>query len=83
LFENLIRTKVIKDNQVVEGKSSNELKLFSDLGVITKEDAKTNHLDYWYDKHLIASGVQTIRKSKERREEPYKKVFFINKIRYR
>jgi len=70
LFENLIRTKVIKDNQVLEGKASNELKLFSDMGD-------------WYNKHLIASGVQTIRKSKERREEPFKKVFFINKIRYR
>jgi hypothetical protein len=83
LFENLIRTKVIKDNQVIEGIASNELKLFSDMGVSTKGDAKRNHLDYWYNKHLIASGVQTIRKSKERREEPFKKVFFINKIRYR
>lgn len=83
LFENLIRTKVIKGNEVLEGKTANELKIFSDLGVVTKEDAKTSHLDYWYDHHLFASGVQTIRKSKERGELPFKKVFFINKIRYK
>ncbi len=83
LFENLIRIKVIQDNEVLEGKSTDELKIFSDQGVITKEDAKSNHLDYWYDHHLYASGVQTIRKSKDRREIPFKKVFFINKIKYR
>jgi hypothetical protein len=81
LFENLIKTKVIKGNEVLEGKKANELNIFSE-GVVTKEDAKTSHLDYWYDHHLFASGVQTIRKSKERGEIPFKKVFFINKIQY-
>jgi hypothetical protein len=83
LFENLIRTKVIKGSEVLEGKTADELKIFSDIGVVTKEDAKTSHLDYWYRHHLYASGVQSIRKTKERREVPFKKVFFINKIRYR
>jgi hypothetical protein len=81
LFENLIRTKVIKGNEVLEGKTSNELNIFSE-GVVTKQDAKTSHLDYWYNHHLYAYGVQTIRKSKEKGELPFKKVFFINKIRY-
>jgi hypothetical protein len=83
LFENLIRSKVIRDNQVLEGKTSDELKVFSDEGLITKEDAKTSHLDYWYDHHLFASGVQNVRRTKEKKEVPFKKVFFINKIRYR
>jgi hypothetical protein len=83
LFENLIRTKIIKGNEVLEGKSADELKIFNEEGVVTKADAKTNHLDYWYNHHLFASGVQTVRKSREKRELPFKKVFFINKISYR
>jgi hypothetical protein len=83
LFENLIRTKVIKGNEVLEGKAADELKVFNDEGIVTKDDAKTSHLDYWYTHHLFASGVQTVRRTKERREVPFKKVFFINKIRYR
>jgi hypothetical protein len=83
LFENLIRTKVIRNNEVLEGKTANELNIFSKEGIVTKEDAKTSHLDYWYSHHLFASGVQTIRRSKEKGEQPFKKVFFINKIRYK
>ncbi len=83
LFENLIRTKVIKGSEVLEGKTADELKIFSDQGIVTKEDAKSSHLDYWYHHRLYASGVQSIRKSKEKREVPFKKVFFINKIRYK
>ena len=83
LFENLIRTKKIEGSEVIEGKSADELKIFSDQGMVTKADAKTGHLDYWYTNHFFASGVQTVRRSKDRNEEPYKKVFFINKIRYR
>jgi hypothetical protein len=83
LFENLIRTKIIQGSEVLEGKSADEIKIFSDQGIVTKEDAKTSHLDYWYDHHFFASGVQTIRRSKERNDLPYKKVFFINKIHYR
>jgi len=83
LFENLIRTKVIRNNEVLEGKSSDELKIFSNEGVVTRQDAKTSHLDYWYGNNLIASGVQTVRKSKDGSEQPFKKVFFINKISYR
>ncbi len=82
LFENLIRTKVIRNNEVLEGKTADELKIFSDEGIVTREDAKTSHLDYWYGNTLFASGVQTVRKSKDG-SLPFKKVFFINKIRYK
>lgn len=83
LFENLIRTKIIKGNEVLEGKTADEIKIFSSEGYVTKQDAKSSYLDYWYGNHLFASGVQTIRKSKNRDEQPFKKVFFINKIQYR
>jgi len=83
LFENLIRTKVIRNNEVLEGKTADELKIFSNEGVVTRQDAKTSHLDYWYGNHLYASGVQTVRKSNDGISLPFKKVFFINKISYR
>jgi hypothetical protein len=83
LFENLIRTKLIKGNEVIEGKTADEINIFSKEGYVTKQDAKSSNLNYWYDTHLYAAGVQTIRKSKDVTETPFKKVFFINKLRYR
>ncbi len=83
LYENLIRTKIIRNNDVLEGKSVDELKVFNGEGTVSRQDAKTSHLDYWHGNHLYASGIQTMRKPKDGSQLPFKKVFFINKISYR
>lgn len=78
--DNLIRTKIIKDNQVLEGKTADPLKSRFDTDLIKKNDTKTSKLDYWYPQHFFASGIQKVRN--QQAEELYRKVFFINKIKY-
>lgn len=80
LFNNLIRSKIIKDNQVVEGKTSDPVKSKFDTDIIKEKDTQTSKLDYWYQHHFFASGIQRVRNQAD--GEVYRKVFFINKLKY-
>jgi hypothetical protein len=80
LFENKIRTKIIKDNEVIEGKSMDPLKTLHSTDIVKKENVDdTNKLDYWYNKYLYAYGVQDIVTANAKGR---KRVFFINKLTY-
>ncbi|MBX2901503.1 MAG: hypothetical protein KF775_17765 [Cyclobacteriaceae bacterium] len=80
LHNNLIRTKIIKGNQVLEGKSADPLKTRFDFDLIKERDTESSKLDYWYSNHFFASGVQRVRN--QAREAATRKVFFINKLKY-
>ena len=79
LFDNKLRTKIIQNNDVVEGKTLDAIRTsFADETVKKNEDG-TNKLEYWYDQYMFAYGVQEI----ENRKKNYKRrVFYINKIRH-
>lgn len=82
LYENEIRTKVIEENDVVEGKTFNELKLsFEDDIVDTTED-EYGELEKWYGGNLFVYGVHKIKNTKDEGVRLNREVFFINKIRY-
>lgn len=78
--DNLIRSKIIKDNQVLEGKTADPLKSKFETDLIKKNDTRTSKLDYWYPRHFFASGIQKVRN--QHIDGLYRKVFFINKIKY-
>lgn len=82
LFKDKIRTKIIRDSTVLEGKSSSEIQLSSSEFLIDKSSSDINKLDYWYDNYFLAYGVQDIESASPnfRRRQ---KVFFVNKISYR
>ncbi|MBS1555227.1 MAG: hypothetical protein JSU09_09900 [Bacteroidetes bacterium] len=82
-YQNLIRSKVIQGSQVLEGKTADEIKMLSPTDYVSKKDVQPNRLQYWYGNHLLASGFQNIRVSPDRLADIKKRVFFINKIRYR
>lgn len=82
-YQNLIRSKVIQGSQVLEGKTADEIKMLSPTDYVSKKDIQPNRLQYWYGNHLLASGFQNIRVSPDRLADIKKRVFFINKIRYR
>jgi len=75
LFDNELRTKIIKDNQVLEGKTVEGIKA-NEADLIAKKETGSNRLDYWYSNYFFAYGIQEISNpiSGKRR------VFFINKI---
>lgn len=78
LFENELRSKIIKDNQVLEGKSSAPIKTPIENEVIKKEDTDIAKLDYWYKDYFYAFGVQEVVNPTAGK----RRVFFINKVSY-
>jgi hypothetical protein len=81
-FDNLIRSKIIKDNQVLEGKIEDPIKSNFQTDVIKEKNTESSKLDYWYRKNFFASGVQKIKNTGTGKEIGNRKVFFINKLRY-
>ena len=80
LYNHQIRSKIIQDNKVVEGKSIEPIKLKLENDFIRKGDIEKSKLDYWYDQYFYASGVQKISNTKQGSVQLKRRVFFINKI---
>ncbi len=80
LHNNLIRSKTIQGNNVLEGKTTDPMKTRFDFDVVKERDTEKSKLDYWYPNHFFASGIQVVRN--QARESSYRKVFFINKLKY-
>jgi hypothetical protein len=80
LFDNKLRSKIIKDNDVLEGKSVDPLRTMRASDVVKRENVDdTNKLEYWYRDYLFAYGVQDIVNAQVRGK---RRVFFINKVTY-
>jgi hypothetical protein len=82
LFDNEIRSKAIKDNNVIEGKVSDPIKLKYENETLKGSESNTNKLEHWYDHNFMAYGTQSVT-SVQRGSNPKRRVFFINKIRYK
>ena len=81
LFENYIRTKIIKDNVVLEGKTIDPIRTFNENDIVKEEKNDVNKLEYWYNNYLYAYGVQdVVTPSSEGAVK--RRVFFINKVHY-
>jgi len=83
MYENEIRTKVIEGNDVVEGKTFNELKLSFEDDIVEQDESEYGGLEKWYDGKLFAYGTQKIKNMAADGIRSDREVFFINKILYR
>lgn len=81
LYDNKIRTKVIRDSTVLEGKSSNQLQLKAGANSVYENASNISKLDYWYDDYFLAYGVQNVGSSSLQGRSK-KKVFFVSKVSY-
>ncbi len=79
LFENSLRTKVIRDSQVLEGKSKDQIKA-SEGEIVDTKGIDNEQLDYWYGKYFYAAGIQRLKSKSELTSG--RRVFFINKLTY-
>ncbi|HEY0740637.1 MAG TPA: hypothetical protein VGD40_04210 [Chryseosolibacter sp.] len=79
LFDGQIRTKVIKNNQVLEGKTSDGIKTLRQSDFVKNNAVEQGKLDYWYGDKLYACGVQEI----VNHGIGKRKVFFINKVTFK
>jgi hypothetical protein len=80
LFDNVIRTKVIKDTDILEGKSYNPLETGSPDDFLKDRDTQQAKLEYWYGDVFYATGIQNVRNKKDDGANIARRVFFINKI---
>jgi len=78
LFENEFRSKIIKGNEVLEGKSREPVKTKGQDDVVKNESNNVVKLDYWYQDYFFAYGVQEVANPLLGK----RRVFFINKVSY-
>jgi hypothetical protein len=84
LYENEIRTKIIRGSEVVEGKSFNNMRLAFEDDVINDKSsyADVGGLEKWYGHTYYGYGVQKIKNLRDSGVKLNRKVFYINKMRY-
>lgn len=83
LFDNVIRSKVIKGSEVLEGKSYDPLRMVFTDDVVRERDTRKTVLNHWYGSVFYASGIQDIRKRRDIEGSVSRRVFFVNKIAYK
>ncbi len=81
-YENVIRSKIVQGNEVLEGKAFNDIKLKFEDDIVRNNDSEVGGLEKWYDDYFFAYGVQRIKNLRDRRVDLNREVFFINKIIY-
>jgi len=82
LFENAVRSKIIKGADVLEGKTTDVLNSEETEKKAKAKSVENSKLDYWYDHYFFAFGNKTLQSDKGN-EENKRKIFFINKITYK
>lgn len=72
IFENAIRSKIIRGDQVIEGTVQTPMSANDGRQIA---DTRASKLEYWFGNHFFASGVQIVKTPLTMR-----KVFFINRL---
>ena len=83
LFDNVIRSKIIKEQEIIEGKTFDQLKMKFMDDVVKARDTESSILEYWYGQTFFATGVQQVRNTVDSGVQLNRRVFFINKIEYK
>lgn len=81
MFDNEIRTKIIKGDKVLEGKTVDPISTLKKGELVRSDRTDSGKLDYWYDGNLFAYGVQNIVDNSNGRGMK-RRVFYINKVEY-
>jgi len=83
LYENEIRTKIIKGNEVLEGESAENIQLSFDDDKLRNESMGIESLEPWYKNNFYAYGTQNIKNEKDTGVKLNRRVFYVNKVRYK
>lgn len=83
LYDNEIRSKIIKRKEVLEGKSFDAIKLSFGDDVLRDTHSEISGLESWYDDTFYAYGTQQIKNMKDTGVKLNRHVFYINKVKYR
>lgn len=82
VYDNVIRSKIVKGSEVLEGKSYNDIELKFEYDELKKSSSSLAGLEHWYDNTFYAYGVQEIKNARDAGVGTIRKVFYINKVTY-
>ncbi len=80
IYDNEIRTKIIKGHEVLEGKTVDPIRTFREGEIVRRARKEPGKLEYWYGDNLFAYGVQEI--ANQAPGTANRRVFYINKVTY-
>lgn len=80
LYDQQLKIKVIKNNEIVEGKYTEDLKLMYDSDEMKSNDEELEGLEHWHGNNFYAYGVNKVKNLRDENIKLNRKVFFINKI---
>ncbi len=83
VFKDKIRTKVIHDAEIIEGKTTDEIKLRFKDDVLKDTKESATKLEYWYGGNLFVYGIQQVSNFREISVSASRRVFFINKVGFK
>lgn len=81
-YEDVIRSKIIQGDEVLEGKTFNEIELAFEDDIVGNNNSEVGGLKKWYNDYFFAYGVQRIKNLRGNRVDLDREVFYINKIYY-
>lgn len=82
MYENVVRSKIIKKDEVLEGKHSEDIATLYENDEVKDAESGPGGLEEWYDDYFYAYGVQRIRNPDNPEVKMNRKVFYVNKITY-
>lgn len=82
LDDNTIRSKIIENDEIMEGKTFNPVKLSFLRDQIKSGTSDEEDLERWYGSTMVACGEQNIQNDLAVGGKFNRRVFYINKIRY-
>lgn len=80
LFRQQLKVKVIENNEIIEGKFSEDLRILYDSDEMKSNDQQLEGLERWYGNNFYAYGVNKVKNLEKQNIKLNRKVFFINKI---
>ncbi len=82
LYDNTIRSKIIKGNEIIEGLTINPVKLSNENQEAKSVNKEMEGLENWYANKLYGYGKQKIRNPADKSFRSTREIFYINKIEY-
>ena len=80
-YENELRTKVLKQGEILEGESYTDVALKYESDNSSGRDQNKSALEPWYDDWFLAYGIQRIKNTSNLESDDNRRVFYINKFR--
>jgi len=83
VYENIIRSKIVKKHEILEGKSFDPIELHFKADQIRDSNKDMEGLEKWFDGNFYAYGIQNIKNLTDHNVKLNRRVFYINKVQYK